>query len=201
MSEWEEKLPPIMREKLARIGEVTQEEKERMKDLDQLTSLLSEFYKGELDSEGLWKELKGYKDKGKGYLLREAQMKLIDSLSLGSAAVELQKRKGGILAIENLKQDQNTAMLELGLDSIGGLQKSYKDEIEQAYDNLKAQVERNPQLRMQQVRQGQTTIVVQLTVDEAIKSSQEWNNFVANHEKRHSQEFAKIIEELRKEIK
>jgi len=32
MSEWEEKLPPIMREKLARIGEITPEEKARMKD-------------------------------------------------------------------------------------------------------------------------------------------------------------------------
>ena len=48
MSEWEEKLPPIMREKLARIGEITPEEKARMKDLDQLTSLLSGFYKGEI---------------------------------------------------------------------------------------------------------------------------------------------------------
>jgi len=201
MAEWEEKLPPIMREKLARIGDVTPEEKERMKDLDRLTSLLSGFYKDDLDSEGLWRELKGYRDKGKGYLLKEAQMKLLDSLSLGSNAVELRNRRGGILAIETLKEDQNTAMLELSLNSIEGLQKRYKGEMEQAYNNLRAQVEQNPELRMQQVKQGQQTIVVQLTIDETVKTSPQWNNFVANHEKRYRQEFAETIEELKQEMK
>jgi len=184
MSEWEEKLPPIMREKLARIGEITPEEKARMKDLDQLTSLLSGFYKGETTSEALWKGLKDYKDKGKSYLLKEAQVKLIDSLSMASDEIERQKRGRGILAIETLKDDQNTATIEQGLDMIEGLRIRQKEEMEEAYNSLKAQVESNPQLRLQQVKQGQ---VMQLTVDEAIKTSPEWNNFVANHEKRYSQ--------------
>ena len=198
MSEWEEKLPPIMREKLARIGEITPEEKARIKDLDQLTSLLSGFYKGEITSESLWKELKDYKDKGESYLLKEAQVKLIDSLSMAGDNIELQKRKRGILAIETLKEDQNTATIEQGLDMIEGLRIRQKEEMEQAYNSLKAQVESNPQLRLQQVKQGQ---VMQLTVDEAIKTSPEWNNFVANHEKRYSQEFYKVIQKLKSEVR
>ena len=198
MSEWEEKLPPIMREKLARIGEITPEEKARMKDLDQLTSLLSGFYKGETTSEALWKGLKDYKDKGKSYLLKEAQVKLIDSLSMASDEIERQKRGRGILAIETLKDDQNTATIEQGLDMIEGLLIRQKEEMEQAYNSLKAQVESNPQLRLQQVKQGQ---VMQLTVDEAIKTSPEWNNFVANHEKRYSQEFGEVIQKLKSEVR
>ena len=198
MSEWEEKLPPIMREKLARIGEITPEEKARMKDLDQLTSLLSGFYKGETASEALWKGLKDYKDKGKSYLLKEAQVKLIDSLSMASDEIERQKRGRGILAIETLKDDQNTATIEQGLDMIEGLLIRQKEEMEQAYNSLKAQVESNPQLRLQQVKQGQ---VMQLTVDEAIKTSPEWNNFVANHEKRYSQEFGEVIQKLKSEVR
>ena len=201
MAEWEEKLPPIMREKLARIGEVTPEEKESMKEIEQLTSILSEFYKGELNPEGLWKKLKEYKDKGKGYLLKEAQVKLLDSLSLAGDAVELQKRRRGILAIETIKEDQNTAILEQSLNSIEGLQKRYVEEIEEAYSSLKAQVERNPQLRMQQVQQGQTSTVMQLTVEEAIKNSAEWQNFAANHEKGYSHEFAKVVDKLKNELK
>jgi len=176
MAEWEEKLPPIMREKLARIGEVTPEEKESMKEIEQLTSILSEFYKGKLNPEGLWKKLKEYKDKGKGYLLKEAQIKLLDSLSLAGDAVELQKRRRGILAIETIKEDQNTAILEQSLNSIEGLQKRYLEDMEKAYSSLKAQVERNPQLRMQQVQQGQTSIVMQLTVEEAVRSETLWIN-------------------------
>jgi len=201
MAEWEEKLPPIMREKLARIGEVTPEEKESMKEIEQLTSILSEFYKGKLNPEGLWKKLKEYKDKGKGHLLKEAQVKLLDSLTLAGDAVELQKRRRGILAIETIKEDQNTAILEQSLNSIEGLQKRYLEELEEAYSSLKAQVERNPQLRMQQVQQGQTSTVMQLTVEEAIKNSAEWKNFAANHEKGYSQEFAKVVDKLKNELK
>ena len=201
MSEWGENLPPIMREKLARIGEITPGEKERMKDLNEMTSLLSRFYKGELSAEGLWKELKDYKDKGKGYLLKEAQVKLIDSLSLGSAEAEFQKRRDGVLAIESLKEHRDTATLEQSLNSIKVLQTKYRDETEKAYNNLKSQVERNPQLRMHQVKQGQATVVVQLTVDEAAKISPEWKRFVAGHEKRYGQEFARAMERLRQEAK
>jgi len=198
MAEWEEKLPPIMREKLARIGEVTPEEKESMKEIELLTSVLSEFYKGKLNPEGLWKKLKEYKDKGKGYLLKEAQVKLLDSLSLAGDATELQKRRRGILAIETIKEDQNTAILEQSLNSIEGLQKRYIEEMEEAYSSLKAQVERNPQLRMQQ---GQNSMVMQLTVEEAIKNSAEWKNFAANHEKGYNQEFAKVVDKLKNELK
>ena len=198
MAEWEEKLPPIMREKLARIGEVTPEEKESLKEMEQLTSILSEFYKGQLNPEGLWKKLKEYKDKGKGYLLKEAQVKLLDSLTLAGDAVELQKRRRGILAIETIKEDQNTAILEQSLNSIEGLQKRYIEEMEEAYSSLKAQVERNPQLRMQQ---GQNSMVMQLTVEEAIKNSAEWKNFAANQEKGYSQEFTKVVGKLKNELK
>jgi hypothetical protein len=201
MTEWEEKLPPIVREKLAKVGEPTPEEKEQMKDLEQLNSLLSKFYKGELDPEGLWRRLKEYRGEGKGYLLKEAQIKLMDSLSLGSAPGEFQKRKQGILAVESLKEEQNTPLLELHLNSIEGLQRRHKDEMEQAYNSLKMQVEGNPQLRMQQVKQGQTTIVMQLTVDEAIKINPEWKSFMIEHERRYSQEFAKVIERLKMEAK
>ena len=201
MAGWEEKVPPLMREKLARIGEATPEEKERMRNSQLLDSFLSEFYKGELSPEGLWGKLKEYKDKGKSHLLQEAQMRLIDSINIGSTPVEFQLRRDAVLAAESLKEDRNTATLELGLNSIESLQRRYKDEMQQAYNNLKAQVERNPQSRMQQVKQGQTTIVMQLSVDEAVKVNPEWRNFISYHEKRYSQEFAKMMAKLRKEVK
>jgi hypothetical protein len=201
MAGWEEKISPLMKERLVRIGEATPEEKERIKDSGLLDSLLSKFYKGELSPEGLWRALKEYKDKGKSHLLKEAQLRLIDSVSLGSAPMEFQRRRDAILAAESLKEDQNTATIELGLNSIEGLQGRYKDEMQQAYNNLKAQVERNPQLRMQQIKQGQATIVMQLSVDEAVKASSEWKNFISYHEKRYSQEFAKVVEKLKGEVK
>jgi len=170
MTNWEKELPPIARERLARIGESSQEEKERMVDSERVNSLLSEFYQGQIDPESLWKRLK---EEGRPSLLREAQIRLIDSLSLGSTPAELQRRREGILAIETLKEEQNTSIVELNLNLMEDLQKRYRAEVEH----------------------------VQLTVDEAIKQLPQWKDFLSNHERRYSQEFAKVMDKLKRELK
>ncbi|MFO7996644.1 MAG: hypothetical protein R6U93_05840, partial [Dehalococcoidia bacterium] len=161
-------------------------------------SSLAEFYQGKVDPEGLWKRLK---KEGKPSLLREAQTRLIDSLSFGSSPHELQKRRDGILAIQTLKDEQNTSIVEMNLNLMEDLQKRYRAEIEQAYNGIKAEVERNPQLRVKQVQQGQSTMLVQLTVDEAIKQVPQWQDFLSEQERRYSQAFTEVMEKLKRELK
>jgi hypothetical protein len=198
MTDWEKELPPIARERLAKIGELSQEEKEKMVDYERVNSLLSEFYQGQIDPESLWKRLK---EEGRPSLLREAQMRLIDSLNFGSTPAELQRRREGILAIETLKGEQNTSIVELNLNMMEDLQKKHRAEIEQAYNSIRAEVERNPQLRVKQIQQGQSTMIVQLSVDEAIKQLPQWKDFLFNQERRYGQEFAKVTEKLKRELK
>jgi len=198
MKNWEKDLPPIARERLAKIGELTREEKEKMIGSERVNSILSEFYQGQIDPESLWKRLK---EEGKPSLLREAQMRLIDSLSFESTPTELQRKRDGILAIETLKEEQNTSIVELNLNLMEDLQKRYRAEMEQAYNGIIAEVEGNPQLRVKQVQQGQNTMVVQLSVDEAIKQLPQWRDFLSDQEKRYSQEFAKVMEKLKRELK
>ena len=198
MRNWDKDLPPLARERLAKIGELTPEEKEKMVDSEKVDSLLSEFYQGQIDSESLWKRLK---EEGKPSLLREAQMRLIDSLSFGSTPVELQRKRDGILAIETLKEEQNTSIVELNLNLVEDLQKRYRAEMEQAYNGIRTEVERNPQLRLKQIQQGQSTTIIQLTVDEAIKQLPQWRDFLSDHERRYSQEFDKVMEKLKRELR
>jgi hypothetical protein len=198
MGNWEKDLPPIARERLARISELTPEEKQKLLDSEKVNSLLSEFYQGQIDPESLWKRLR---EEGKPSLLREAQVRLVDSLGFGSTPAELQRKREGILAIETLKKEQNTSVIELNLKRMEELQKKYRTEIEQAYDGIRAEVERNPRLRVKQVQQGQNTVVIQLTVDEAIKQLPQWRDFLSNQEKRYNQEFAKVIERLKRDLK
>ena len=198
MLNWEKDLSPIARERLARIGELTQEEKERMIDSEKVNSLLSEFYQGQINPESLWKRLK---EEGKPSLLKEAQMRLIDSLSFGSTPAELQRKRDGILAIETLKEAQNTSIVELNLNLVEDLQKRYRAEIEQAYNSIRSEIESNPQLRVKQVQQGQNTMITQLSVDEAIKQLPQWQDFLSNQERRYSQEFTKVMEKLKRELR
>jgi len=198
MGNWEQDLSPLARERLAKIGELSREEREKMLDSEKVNSLLSEFYQGQIDPESLWKRLR---EVGKPSLLREAQVRLIDSLSSGSTPAELQSKRDGILAIETLKKEQNISIIELNLNLIKDLQKRYRAEIEQAYNGIRAEVERNPQLSVKQVQQGQKTMVIQLTVDEAIKQLPQWRDFLSNQEKRYNQEFARAREKLKRELK
>jgi len=198
MRNWEQDLSPIARERLARLGQLTQEEKERMVDSEKVTSLLSEFYQDQINPESLWKRLK---EEGKPSLLKEAQVRLVDSLSFGVPPAELQRKREGILAIETLKEEQNTSVIEFNLNRLEELQKTYRAEIDRAYDGIRAEVEKDPRLRMKQVQQGQNTMVVQLTVDEAIKQLPQWQDFLSSQGKRYSQEFASTKEKLEKELK
>ena len=198
MRNWEQDLSPIARERLSRLGELTQEERERMVDSEKVTSLLSEFYQGQIDPESLWKRLK---EEGKPSLLKEAQVKLVDSLSFGVPPAELQRKREGILAIETLKEEQNTSVIEFNLNRLEELQKTYKAEVDRAYNGIRAEVEKDPRLRMKQVQQGQNTMVVQLSVDEAIKQLPQWQDFLSEQGKRYSQEFAATKENLQSELR
>jgi len=200
MTDWEERLPPIVRERLARMGDMSSEERERMKDSEVIDSLLSRFYRDELDSEGLWNRLKELHEVGKGHLLRGVQLRLIESLNLNSGSADVQKRKEGILALEGLKDEQHTSALEGGLNSMVDLQRRYADEMKRVYEELRSQVERDPRLRVEQVRQGQNTALVQLSVEEAVKRNPQWRDFLAQHESRYSEEFARMLQRLKDEV-
>jgi hypothetical protein len=198
MTNWEQDLSPIARERLARIGQLSHEEKERIVDSEKVTSLLAEFYQCQINPESLWKRLK---EEGKPSLLKEAQARLVDSLSFGVPPTELQRKREGILAIETLKEQQNTSVIELNLNRLEELQKRYRAEIDQAYNGIRTEVEKDPRLRMKQVQQGQNTMVVQLTVDEAIKQLPQWQDFLSSQGKRYSQEFASTKEKLQRELR
>ncbi len=186
----------IALEKAGKIGGLSEEEKEKIKEEEKVISILKEFYQGRLDSNGLWERLKGSKPS----LLRKVQMNLIDSLGLGNAHEELIMKKTGILAVETLKKDPNTAVIESGLNSIEELQRDYEETKERIIEDLKKQIEINPQLRMQPVRMpdGKTAMQMKVSVDEAVKAR--LSDYLSEHEEQYSGEFAGIIEELKEHM-
>jgi len=183
-------------EKAAGIGELTPEEKERIKDQEKVKSILTEFYKGQIDRDGLWQKLKVVKP----FFLKEAQQHLVDSLGLGSTPEEFQLRKDGILAIENLKEKKHVPAIEQTLNSIKILQKEYQEGKERAVEELREAVESNPQLRLQPMRtpDGRTVYQAAVSVDEAVQAR--LSEFLSEHEMRYSQQFNRMIEKLRKEV-
>jgi len=187
----------IAMEKTAKVKELTPEEKEKMKDQEEVKSLLSEFYRGEIDSNALWQRLKGSKQS----MLKEAQLALIETLRPRISTIELRKRKEGILAIESLKEAQNISTFEAMLNFIEFLQKDYEEKEEKIANYLREEIERNPQLRMQPVKtsDGKTVMQMTLSADEAVEKR--LADSLSDYEEQYNREFTEQIEKLKKEIK
>ena len=75
-------LSPIAKERLNKIGKLTDEEKRKLKDDENLKSMLAKYFTNELSPDALWKELKKYKTGGREYLLSDAQLKLLDTMNM-----------------------------------------------------------------------------------------------------------------------
>jgi len=201
MSKWEDGLSPRVRERLAQVGELSAQEKQRMKDMEQLDVLVADYFKGDLSGDDFWQKLKEYKASGAADVLKSAQIKLIDTLRFGSNGEEIAKRREGVLAIESLKDEQDIQMCEEGFAAIVGLQMQYKGENQQVYDALMKQVEQDPNLRMQQVQQGGQQVMMQLSVEDAVKMNPQYKNFLAQQEAKYTESFAQMVNGFKTTIK
>ena len=126
----------IALEKAGKVGELSREERERMEDEERMEFVLKEFYRGKLDSNGLWQRLKGSKPS----LLKMAQLNLLATLALGNLEEEFISTKQAIVAIETLKERPNTAVIEASLNAVAALQKEYYAVKEKVIEDLRKQM-------------------------------------------------------------
>ena len=187
----------IALEKADKLGALSIEEKEKIRDEEKIRAILGDFYQGKLDANSLWQRLKGSKPS----LLPTVQIYLIDALGLGNSQEELQMRKQGILGVETLKENPKTAEIESGLRSIETLQKEYQETKKKVLADLRREIEQNPQLRMRPVTtpNGRTVMQMAVSVDEAVKAR--LADLLSEHEKQYNQAFSEVIEELKEAVK
>jgi len=186
----------IAMEKASKISKLTPEEKEKLEAEEKTKSLLTKFYKGRLTPKDLYKKLKG----SKLFALKEAQLILINSLNFKNTEYEYQMRKDAILAIETLKEVQNTSTIESTLNEINLLKKEYRKKKEETENILKKEIKKNPQARLKTAKQGNKLVIMHLSVEEALQENTQWKNFIAKHEEKYVKEFREVIERLKKEI-
>ena len=193
-------LSPLARERLAKIGAVSEEERERMRRSSELDSLLSQYFKGELGSEDLWKKLKSLKEQSDESIVKEAQTKLIDTLRLQMSQEDFDQRRSAILAIETIKSEGKYSSLELVLNSIEALRQKYTQLKEQTYQQLKSAIESQLQAIAQQVIKQGLKVDVESSIEANVKNSPQWKDFISRHEKSCGEMFNSYIVKLRELI-
>jgi uncharacterized protein YjaZ len=174
-----------------------------MKYSEQLTSWLADYFTGELGIEELWRELKQQKEEGREFMIREAQLKLIDAIKLMSSQADFAKIRSGILTLETLKNEGNYTTLEAELNSIESLCQQYQEERERAFNAIKEDIEKQVKQAAQQLalQTGKGVAVdVQGSVEANARTSPEWKSFVSRHDSTYGERLRESLERLRRVV-
>lgn len=193
-------LPPIARERLARAGELSASEREQIKLGEALTALLSDFFTHKLDAEGLWMALKKYWDNGKTSVVKETQLRLIHTLSLGGSDPDNERYCGTVLSLETIKTPNRYTDLEYELDSLKKLRQQYQQEKSRKFsgikDNLREQV-KAAALKMASQQKNNASVDIESSLEATVRSSPQWREFDLNFEKIYSQKLDTLLTKLK----
>jgi len=156
-------------EKSKNINKLSSQEMQEIKQQKKIDDILAKYYKDHIEADELWNYLKGISNK----LLINAQQNFLQSLNFQSNEYEIEKRKNGILAIENLKEENQSSEIELYFEQLNKIVAEFKRNKEQLMQNLQEELERDPQRRLQTLKQGNQIVIKQLSLEEALEQDQQ----------------------------
>ena len=118
MDNWNDRLSPLAREKLNKIGNSDDRERELAHDIERLDALLLIYFKNLLDGKELFKTLKQFEEQDNQPVLREARNKLEQSFMESSLPFKFTGGKDGKIGVALLTDDdkklkETTMVLEL----------------------------------------------------------------------------------------
>ena len=160
---------------------------------EELKPLMTKYFREEIDADELWEELQ---EKDKDYL-SQAQEMIVESLGLRTNEKEFSKRKEGILAIENLKKQSNSSIVEQILAKINELQNRYKDKRESMEKSFEERMEQQAEMQMKPVQtdDGRTVMKLDSGIDE--ESRKQMKQQLAQLEEQSEQMFNSLVEDLK----
>jgi hypothetical protein len=196
-------LSPLAREKLAKAGELSEAEKNKLRLETDLTGIMADFFTKKLDANGLWQKLKLYKDKGNDAIVKETQLRLAHTLSVGGSDMDFDRYAGAILSLETLKKDSEYSSIEACLDMMKKLRQKYISEKDSAFATLKDKMGSQIRKAAQQMAQGQRrgAIDVEGSIEASVKSSPQWREFIIKFENNYSCQFETLQSKLTQNIR
>ena len=186
----------IAMEKAEEISENTSPEEEaRLEIRDELKPILSKFYNGDIDAEGLWQKLE---DEDEDYLI-QAQEMIIESFGLRTDEDEFDSRKEAILALESLKSNQATG-IEQVIEKIKNHKQKHEQERERLEEQLQQETERNSKMQMKPVQTDDGRTVMKLESGVKKKKKKKYKNALSQLEEKSNKRFNWLIKELKNKV-
>ena len=190
-------LSPLARERLARIGQLSDGEQQKLQRDGELEGVLSSYFTGGSDADKLWQGMKTLSEAHGPGIVREAQEKIIGTLRLQTSDDDFSKRKAAILALETLKGSDRYSAIELILGSIDALRQRYGEVIRQALDQLRGQMEGQMRGAAEQARMQGMLVDTEGTIEASIKAAPEWQEFMSRHDTSSQQTLHDYVDRLK----
>ena len=106
----------LINQRLEKIGDISPEERDRLNELENLDSLLRDFYKEELDARQLFDKLVEFEKKGKQFLLKEACEKLKKSFKWKGLPIKFNELDSGQMSVEYNEEQEEEQDEELVIE-------------------------------------------------------------------------------------
>jgi thioredoxin 1 len=106
VNEWEKNLPPRLRDRLAQVGELSAEERERLRDNEEIDRCCAQFMRGELEEDGLYLKLKAYEQMGRQKMLKQARERLAVSAPGRKTGLVVEQKPDGLLSVRKLSPEE-----------------------------------------------------------------------------------------------
>lgn len=166
---------------------------------ENLKDIMGPFFKAKMNAEELWDELKNADEK----VLAEAQLMLVESIGLRNSTDQIKRRKEAVVALESLRETENSSYFEKAFTQAQSLQ--------QQYETQKKQLDEQVQQALNGAQGQQNTLAAQAQAQAG--SANEQNNGMSSQmqqqlakklsefQKSYNQRFDKLIEEIKAKIK
>ncbi|HOF02467.1 MAG TPA: hypothetical protein PLT58_00650 [Atribacterota bacterium] len=157
-----------------------------------IDTILAKYYKDQIEPDQLWHHLKEIPEKYFG----QVQNNFLRSFTFQSNPYDADKRKRGLLAVENLKKINRSSDIENYFDQLIQVQKDFQDEVDRLIEYVKEDLEKNPEKRLQTFQQGNQIIIKELTVEEILEQDKGLKQKLNQIEKKYSTKFNQLKEKM-----
>ena len=173
-----------------------------MKLSEELTAILTDFFTQKLETETLWAKLKDYRDSGRESIIRELQLRLLHTLSLGGSDFDFDRNRAAILSAETLKAPGRYPELESRLKAVQELRSKYLKEKTDAFNAMKQkigdQVRKAAQQMARQSKNPNVAVDIEGSIEASVRSSAQWRSFSIKYESDYGQQFDTLLVKLEK---
>ncbi len=195
-------LSPLAKEKLAKIGDLSPAEKERLKVSEKLTQLLADYFTKRIDVNSLWLELKKCKEEGHESIVRETQIRLLNAITLTSNQADFEHCRNALLGCETLKERSSYPDLEHGLKNLESLRLQYQQEKEKAFNTIKRSIQQQVEMAARQVLRQSNNRNISIDVDGSVeataRTNPQWRTFLVEHDRIYGQKFDELVTRIKR---